>query len=128
MLYETGIAISEEGKHDIVVAAVTWHCAIRPNFPTHHITLRYAQEHLAACVVVYNADIRTTVNAACQRTVEQLLIQTNFKVAQPPRIQLIVSPRFAAKKQFVLPHIKKRYHWLLSAADSTLLDWLRGVR
>ena len=127
MLYCTGIAISQESAADFIVAAATWHSSLPPNFSTQQMTLPYARENMSALVIVRNDTLDDTVNAACHRTVEQLLIKTRFKVAQPPTVRLIIRPIHAVHR-YALPSTKKRHHWLLTTADSALFDWLRGVR
>lgn len=128
MMYNTGIAVHTLEEDEFLVAAATWSSSLRPHFSTREITLPYAKKNLPALVIVQNYGLINTINAACQRTIERLLIRTRFRTSQPPTVQLLVRPTFF-KYRFVFPHIKKKYHWLLTAADSALFDyWERGIR
>jgi len=127
MLIETGIAVTKESNKDIFVAAVSWFQFRSPDFPKKGLTLPYMKENMPAVVIVKGTDLQTTVNTACNRTIEKLLIKRYIHPESPPLINLIVKPSLKRKK-FVIPHRTTKTHWLLTAAKRALEDWLRGVR
>jgi hypothetical protein len=127
MLFHTGISVSKESEHDVFVAAVTWYKQGDPPFVTRGMTFPYIKENLLSVIVVTNINLTETVNAACQRTIEQLLIRRCIKPGKQLPIELLVKP-FLAKEHFMLPSRRKKSHWLLNAADCTLEAWLRGER
>ncbi len=127
MDFKTGIAISKESEHDFVVAAVTWFTASPPRFVTRGFTLPYVKENLISTIVTNNITQSKTMNAACHRTIEQLLVQKWIIPGRPLQIELLVKP-FLAKEHFLLPSKKTKSHWLLNAADTVLTAWLRGER
>lgn len=127
MIFQTGIAISHESDTDIFVAAATWFRDREPNFATRNLTFAYMREHLAAVVVVQNDSVVPAINAACHRTIESLLIRRLLPPGNQPQVTLVLPPSLA-KEKYVLPVTKTRNHWLITAADRYLMDWLRGER
>ena len=123
----TGIAVSKESPEDIFVSAVTWFKHKDPDFPTRGLTLPYMKRNLPSVVVVRGEVLTTTVNTACNRTVEKLLIARHIYPNNPPLVSLLVRPSLK-RHHFVLPHQAEKTHWLLNAAKKALQDWLRGVR
>jgi len=127
MSLETAIAISKESDRDIFVAAVTWFKLRPPNFPKRGLTLPYMKEHLPSVVIVKGTDVQKTINTACNRTVEKLLVKRYIFPKNPPMVSLIVRPSLK-RHHYVLPHRTAKTHWLLNAAKRALSDWLRGIR
>lgn len=127
MNFQTGIALSQEAEHDFIVAAVTWFNHTTPHFTTRGLTLPFIKENLLATIVVSNTSQTKTMNACCHRTIEKLLIRGWIKPGEPPGIVLLTKP-VLAKKHFMLPCKKTKTHWLLNAADTVLMAWLRGER
>ena len=127
MALETAIAISKESDNDIFVAAVTWFTQRPPNFPRRGLTLPYMKKNLPSVVIVKGTDVQKTINTACNRTVEKLLIKRCIVPQNPPQVSLIVRPSLK-RHHYVLPHRIAKTHWLLNAAKRALNDWLRGLR
>lgn len=82
---------------------------------------------MASVIVTQGNNLVTTINAACSRTIEHLLIKHLIVPSNPPQVELITKP-ILARKTFIIPVVKAKNHWLLTAADYALSDWLRGVR
>ncbi len=127
MRFQTGIALREEPGLDTVVSAVTWFALTPTNFATRGFTLPHAREHMLSTIIVCNSDIVSTVNAACHRTMETLLFKRWISPGDAPEIELLVKP-YLARQRFMLPCLKTKSHWILTAADAVLLAWLRGER
>jgi len=127
MIFQTGIAIDRETPQTILVAAATWYKSMEPNFPTRGLTLPYMKDNLAAIVIVRGDKLSTAINAACSRTIESLLIKRMIVPNNPPNVELLVKP-VLARNTYVFPHTKTKTHWLLTAAEYALTDWLRGIR
>lgn len=127
MTLMTGIAVNKESSQDIFVSAVTWFRYRDPDFPTRGLTLPYMKKNLPSVVIVRGEDLISTVNTACNRTIEKLLIAKHIYPQSPPLVRLIVRAALR-KKRFVLPHDVEKSHWLLTAADKAMQEWLRGVR
>ena len=127
MLFQTGIAVSQESNLDVFVSAVTWFKSGDPPFAIRGMTFPYIKENLLSVVIVQNNELKKTIDAACNRTIEKLLIQRYLKPGNQIPIELLVKP-VLAKKRFMLPSCKTKTHWLLNAANITLEAWLRGER
>jgi len=127
MLFQTGIAISKESEVDIFVAAVTWFNKDNPPFVTRGMTYPYIKENLLSVIIVTNSELHETVNAACHRTIERLLIRRCLKPGNQIPVELLVKP-YLAKEHFMLTSKRTKTHWLLNAASKTLDAWLRGER
>jgi hypothetical protein len=125
-MFQTGIAVVKEGSQ-ILVAAATWYKSIEPTFTTRGLTLEYMKDNLAAIVIVRGDKTTTTINTACNRTIESLLIKRMVVPSNPPKVELLIKPALS-KGTYVFPHSKTTTHWLLTAAEYALTDWLRGAR
>lgn len=128
MHFYTGIALSNITKTDILVAAATWYKSTAPRFHTSDMSLPFMKQNLCALVLVRNTDVVTSVNCACHRSVERLLINNRIYEKERPDITLLVrSP--LTKYSFILPTEKKSAkHWLINAAQSAITSWERGER
>jgi len=127
MNFMTGIAMAKEGDEDFVVSAVTWFTTTPPTFVTRGFTLPYIKENLLSVVIVNNITRTKTVNAACHRTIEKLLMKKWLHPGKPLGIELLVKPALS-KEHFILPCKKIKSHWLYNAAEVALMTWLRGER
>lgn len=127
MRFQTAVAVSKETSQDILVLAVSWFKNIDPNFVTRGMTLPYMRENLPSLVVIHGSQVVPAVNAACNRTIEKLLIKKLITPSNPPEIELLLKPALS-KNMYVLPHVKTKRHWLLNAATKGLQDWIEGER
>jgi len=127
MRFQTGIALWRDSDHETAIAAVTWYGQPPTHFSTREFTLQRAKNHLLSTIVVCNENPVVAVNAACHRTLETLLITQKTQPGTEAGIELLVRPKLA-KHRFILPSKKVNSHWLLNAADTVLLSWLRGER
>jgi len=127
MRFQTAVAVSKETPRDVLVLATSWFKNIEPPFVTRAMTLPYMKENLASLVFIHGSDLVPAVNAACNRTVERLLIKRLITPSNPPEIELLVKP-LISKNMYILPHTKTKRHWLLNAAVKGLQDWIEGER
>jgi hypothetical protein len=127
MHFYTGIAFSKLAGNDVLVAAATWYRSNTPWFNTRDLNLQFMKKNLCSVVFIRNSDIPTTVNSACHRSVEQLLINKYVSIDTKPDVTLLVKDRLL-KQSFILPTEKNPRHWLLKAAETALTAWERGER
>lgn len=127
MRFQTAIAVSQETSQDVLVMAASWFKNIDPTFVTRAMTLPYMRENLPAIVFIHGSEVIPAVNAACNRTLEKLLIKKLITPNNPPEIELLLKPALS-KNMYVLPHKKTKRHWLLNAAVRGLHAWIEGDR
>jgi hypothetical protein len=127
MRFQTAVAVSKETQQDVLVMAASWFKNIDPTFVTRAMTLPYMGENLPSIVVVHGSELVPAVNAACNRTVEKLLIKKLITPNNPPEIELLLKP-VLSKNLYILPHVKTKRHWLLNAAIRGLQAWIEGER
>ncbi len=127
MRLHTAVAVSKETAQDVIVLAASWFKNVEPPFVTRGMTLPYMRDNLPALIVVHGSETVPAINAACNRTIERLLVRKLITPNNPPEIELLVRPALD-KNLFILPHTKTKKHWLLNAATRGLQDWIEGER
>lgn len=123
-MLQTAIAINQDTPH-ILLAALTWYKQGKPDFSTRRMTLPFMRQNFLSVVVVNNVDLTSAIDAACNRTVETLLIRRHLRPGAKLGIEILVKPALS-KATFPFPIEAKKHHWLLTAAETALDAWLRG--
>lgn len=127
MQFITAIAASKESPEDVIVVAATWFRNVEPEFYTKNMSLQSMHRDLSALVVIHGEELVPAINAACNRTIEKLLLKKSIIPNNPPEIALLV-PAKLENNIYVLPHSNPGKHWLLNAAKNGLNAWLAGER
>lgn len=124
MMFQMAIAINKETPH-IFLAALTWYKKSKPTFSTRRMTLAFMKQNFLSVVIVGNSELEPAINAACNRTIETLLIHRHLRPGTKLDIEVLVKPALS-KATFPFPVEAKKQHWLLSAAENALDAWMRG--
>ena len=127
MRFYTAIATSKESPTDFIVFAATYLKDYDPNFSIRNLDLRFLYDTLTTVIIIHGKELVPSVNAACNRTLERLLLQKQIIPGNPPDVELLVDKPLA-KHMFVLPHRVKPRYWLTTVAKNGLKSWLEGDR
>jgi hypothetical protein len=127
MRFYTAIAYSRETPKDVIVFAATYYKNRDAAFTIRNLNLEFLQTNLPAMVIIHGEKLVPSINAACNRTIEKLLLKKLITPNNPPEIELIVSQALA-RHTYVLPSVVVPRYWLSTVAKNGLKSWLEGDR
>jgi hypothetical protein len=125
-VYDLGVALVSKADDCNIVSAVLWHSNRRPVLPLKKVSIAAAKARFISTVVVVHETPIRAINAACFRTIEQLVLQHRIPTGTKPNIKLFMTTDQYAKNMLIPPSNDKQ-HALIKVASKILREWVQGL-
>ena len=126
-MFNIGVSTVQELDNHYVAVAVLWDSRRTPTFTVRGITLEDARRHFPCIIIIQNSNLINTINTACNRAIEQLIIQELLPAGTKPDVKLLMTTN-TYSKNIMLKTEKHKSHWLITVSRRLLTAWLEGER